>query len=115
MVRSGLWHIINRPMFKKIRHSLLYNPGEGGPHEVLVTIVGTGADGSLKTVRASLLDDKGQTHLTALGCVIQVERALAIGGNKGIYHGITFPEHHEDVNIALATLQEHGVKITIKS
>jgi hypothetical protein len=115
MVRSELWHIINRPMFKKIRHSLLYNPGEGGPHEVLVTVVGKGFDGSLKTVRASLLDDKGQTHLTALGCVIQVERALAIGGNKGIYHGITFPEHHEDVDMALATLQEHGVKVTVKS
>jgi hypothetical protein len=61
------------------------------------------------------LDDKGQAHLTALGCVIQVERALAIGGNKGIYHGITFPEHHEGVDMALATLQEYGVRITIKS
>ena len=87
MVRSGLWHIINRPILKKLRHSLLYNPGEGGPHEVLVTVVGTEADGSHKTVRASLLDHKGQTHLTALGCVIQVERALAIGGNKEISWG----------------------------
>ena len=115
MVRSGLWHIINRPILKKFRHSLLYNPGEGGPHEVLVTVVGTEADGSHKTVRASLLDHKGQTHLTALGCVIQVERALAIGDNKEIYHGATFPEHHEDVNMALVTPQEHGVKITIKN
>jgi saccharopine dehydrogenase-like NADP-dependent oxidoreductase len=115
MVRSGLWRIINRPMFKKIRHSLLYNPGEGGPHEVLVTVVGKGSDGLDKTVRASLLDDKGQTHLTALGSVIQVERALTIGGNTEIYHGVTFPEHHEDIDIALATLQEHGVIISIES
>ena len=57
MVRSGLWRIINRPIFKKIRHALLYNPGEGGPHEVLVTVAGKGVDGSHKTVRASLLDD----------------------------------------------------------
>ena len=80
MVRSGFWRLINRPMFKKLRHSLLYNPGEGVPHEILVTVIGKGADGSQKTVRASLIDDEGQTHLTALGCVIQVERALAIGG-----------------------------------
>lgn len=115
MVRSRLWHIINRPMFKKFRHSLLYNPGDGGPHEVLVTVVGKGSDGLDKTVRASLLDDKGQTHLTALGCVIQVERALTIGGNTETYHGVTFSEHHEDIDIALATLQEHGVRISIES
>jgi hypothetical protein len=113
MVRSGFWYIINRPMFKKFRHSLLYSPGEGGPHEVLVTVIGKGADGSDKTVRASLLDNEGQTHLTVLGGVIQVERALNIGDNSGIYPGISFPEHHEDVDLALVTLQEHGVSIII--
>ena len=115
MVRSGFWRIINRPMFKKFRHSLLYNPGEGGPHEVLVTVIGKGADGLHKTVRASLLDGKGQTHLTALGGVIQVERALSIGDNAGIYPRVNFPEHHENIDIALATLKNHGVKIIIKS
>jgi saccharopine dehydrogenase-like NADP-dependent oxidoreductase len=84
MVRTGFWRIINRPMFKKFRHSLLYNPGEGGPHEFLVTVIGKGFDGASKTVRASLLDNEGQTHLTALGCVIQVERALSISGNSGV-------------------------------
>jgi hypothetical protein len=114
MVRSGFWRLINRPNFKKFRHSLLYNPGEGGPHEILVTVIGKGADGSQKTVRASLLNDKGQTHLTALGCVIQVERALAIGGNSEMHPGITFPERRKDVDKALATLQEHGVRIPIE-
>ncbi|MFT6408747.1 MAG: saccharopine dehydrogenase-like NADP-dependent oxidoreductase [Arenicella sp.] len=114
LVRSGLWRIINRPLFKKFRHSLLYNPGEGGPHEVLVTVIGKGTDGSPKTVRATLLDDQGQTHLTALGGVIQIERALSIAGNSGIHSGVTFPERHEDVDIALATLQEHGVRVSIE-
>jgi hypothetical protein len=82
---------------------------------VLVTLIGKGVDGADKTVRASLLDDQGQTHLTALGGVIQVERALDLGGNSGLSHGVTFPERHEDVDIALATLQEHGVKIVIES
>jgi saccharopine dehydrogenase-like NADP-dependent oxidoreductase len=113
MVRSGFWRIINRPLFKKFRYSLLYNPGEGGPHEVLVTVTGKEADGTNKTVRASLLDDEGQTHLTALGGVIQIERALSLGGNAGINPGITFPERHENIDIALATLQEHGVSIVI--
>jgi hypothetical protein len=79
-----------------------------------VTVIGKGADGSQKTVRASLLNDKGQTHLTALGCVIQVERALAIGGNSEMHPGITFPERRKDVDKALATLQEHGVRIPIE-
>jgi hypothetical protein len=115
MVRSEFWRIIYRPMFKKFRHSLLYNPGEGGPHEVLVAVMDEGANGSDKTVRASLLDDKGQTHLTALGGVIQVERALNIGGNSGIYPGVTFPKRHDDIDLALATLQGHGVSILIES
>jgi saccharopine dehydrogenase-like NADP-dependent oxidoreductase len=109
MVSSGFWRIINRPISQKFRHSLLYNPGEGGPHEVLVTVKGKSTDGSAQTVRASLLDDEGQAHLTALGGVIQVERALNIGGNSEISPRITFPERHEDVDLALATLREHGV------
>jgi hypothetical protein len=78
-----------------------------------VTVTGKEADGTNKTVRASLLDDEGQTHLTALGGVIQIERALSLGGNAGINPGITFPERHENIDIALATLQEHGVSIVI--
>ena len=115
MVRSGFWRLINRPMFKNVRHSLLYNPGEGGPHEVLVTVIGKVVDGANKTIRASLLDDEGQTHLTALGGVIQVERALNIGGNSGINPGITFPECHENIDLALATIEEHGVSVVIES
>jgi hypothetical protein len=61
------------------------------------------------------LDGEGQTHLTALGGVIRIERALAIAGNSGVQPGVTFPERHEAVDIALATLQEHGVSIVIES
>jgi saccharopine dehydrogenase-like NADP-dependent oxidoreductase len=60
MVRSGFWSLINRPFFKKNRHSLLYNPGEAGPHEVLVTVAGKGTDGEHKTVRAVLLTTKAR-------------------------------------------------------
>jgi hypothetical protein len=42
MVGSGFWYIINKLLFKKFRHSLLYNPSEGGSHEVLVTAIGKG-------------------------------------------------------------------------
>ena len=30
-----------------------------------------------------------------------------------MHPGITFPERHEDADKALATLQEHGVRISI--
>jgi hypothetical protein len=54
-----------------------------------VTAIGKGADGSDKTVRASLLDNEGKTDLSALGGVIQVERALNTVGYLGINLGIT--------------------------
>lgn len=47
--------------------------------------------------------------------VIQIERAVSIGGNKVINPGITFPERHEDIDIAIATLQKHGVKAVVES
>jgi hypothetical protein len=47
--------------------------------------------------------------------VSATERVLTIGGNTETYYGVTFPEHHEDIDIALATLQEHGVRISIES
>ena len=47
--------------------------------------------------------------------VIQIERAVSIGGNKVINPGITFLEHHEDIDIAIATLQKHGVKAVVES
>jgi len=112
MVRSGLWSIINRPAFTKIRHSLIYNPGEGGPHEILVSIKGRGVDGTPQNIQATILDKKGQTHLTALGSVIQVERILALNGNNGSINGVTFPEQHENIDIAIATLESHDVSIT---
>jgi len=114
LVRSGLWRIINRPLFKKLRHSLLYNPGEGGPHEILVNVKGTSANGSSKAAQVTILDKKGQTHLTALGGIIQLERALKLNGNTAPYKGITFPERHEDIDIALTTLRQHGVSISLQ-
>jgi hypothetical protein len=43
-----------------------------------------------KPVRGSLLNNEGKTDLTALGGVIQVERALNKVGYPGINLGITF-------------------------
>ena len=78
-----------------------------------MNVIGKGADGTNKTVRARLLQDEGQAHLTALGGEIQIERALSIVANTGINPWITFPERHENIDITLATLRKHGVSIVI--
>jgi hypothetical protein len=38
---------------KKNRHSLLYNPGEAGPHEVLVTVAGKGTISIVTIIQAN--------------------------------------------------------------
>jgi hypothetical protein len=60
------------------------------------------------------LDGQGQTHLTALIGITQVEQALPLGGNSGHCPGVIFPEQHVDVDIARATFTENGVKIGLK-
>ncbi len=112
LVRFGIWNIINRPRFTKLRRSLLYNPGEGGSHEIVIEVTGAGMNGRPKKSIVTMVDKKGQTHLTALGGIIQVERALALAGNTGMPSGISFPEKHENLDIALQTLKDHGVIVT---
>jgi len=114
LVRSGIWNIINRPMFTKFRRSLLYNPGEGGSHEIIITVEGLGLDGKSKKTVNAVVDAKGQTHLTALGSVIQIERVLNSDGDNKVPAGISFPEKHEEIDVALKTLSEHGVEIIIQ-
>jgi hypothetical protein len=72
-------------------------------------------DDSHKTIRASLLNNVGQIHLIALGCVIQVERALMIVDNSSVYHKISFLEHHENIARAPITLREDVVEISIEN
>jgi saccharopine dehydrogenase-like NADP-dependent oxidoreductase len=99
LVRLGLWGVLPRGT----RQKLLHNPGQGAPHEVVVTLDGH--------ERLTLTDALGQTHLTAAGAVIQAERLLGLGGRALPGPGIGYPEQASDPQADLAALQDMGVRI----
>jgi hypothetical protein len=89
MVLSAFWHIINTLTFNNFKLLLLYQLVEAGSREVHVTLIYR-TKGIHKTVCGSLLNNEGKTELSALGGVIQVERALNTIGYPGINLMITF-------------------------
>lgn len=111
MVNSGLMKLLSRPLFDGVRRGLLYNPGEGAAHELVIDLVGKAADGTPLEKRVSVLDPKGQTHLTACGAVIQLERILGLDGAAPPVVGIHFPEKNANLDAALKLLRDHDVEI----
>lgn len=112
MLNSGIWKILSLSMFDGIRKSMLYNPGEGDAHEVIVETVGIDKQGKRTGVRSSIIDVLGQTHMTAAGATAQVERVLALKGRTIAPSAISFPDQTPDLIRALESLREMGVSIT---
>lgn len=113
LVTSGVWESLSVPAFDDFRLSLLYNPGEGAAHEVTTTIKGKDASGAEKTCQVFVKDNVSQTHLTALGGVIQVEHTIGLDGSAPRGSGIFFAENHRDPEIAKQTLADNGVEIRV--
>ncbi|WP_079433968.1 hypothetical protein [Zoogloea sp. LCSB751] len=108
LVRSGVWRVLSRPVFDSTRRALLYNPGPGADHRIRITVEGKDVDGRPRRKEVQVVDPLGQTHLTALGTVLQIENLLAPDGPApGIYLGeaLVDPAH------ACRQLQEEGVRI----
>lgn len=99
LVRLGLWGLLPRAT----RQKLLHNPGQGAPHEIVVTMDGR--------ERLTMADPLGQTHLTAAGAVIQVERLLGLAGRLLPAPAVSYPEHAADPQADLVALREMGVAI----
>ena len=97
MVRTGLW----AKLPPAARRRLLHNPGEGAAHHVLITM--RDANG---TQRVLVSDPRGQTHATAAGAVVQVERLLA---QDGVPHEISYPEQSTDPVGDVAALRSMGL------
>lgn len=111
MAKFGIMKLLDRPVFNKIRHSLMYNPGDGAAHEIVIEIEGTAANGQDKTQRITVIDPLGQTHLTACGAVIQLERALGLDGRPAILPGVHFPDQNKNIASALKLLSDNGVVV----
>ena len=111
LVGSGIWNLLSGPAFTKTRRSIIYHPGEGASHEIVILVSGTDAEGRSKKVRATILDPAGQTHLTAVGAYIQLAETLGFDAGTARLPGTYYPENTENLDDALRCLQSHGVQI----
>lgn len=112
LTRSGIWKLISGDRFTTLRRSLLYNPGKGASHEIVIVAAGVDENGNQKTARATIVDPKGQTHLTALGALVQLERLLGLDGAPPPAPGIVYPDTAPQIDSALRVLRDFGVSVT---
>lgn len=112
LTRSGIWKLISGHRFTSIRRSLLYNPGQGASHEIVIETTGMNENDDMRTIRATLVDPKGQTHLTALGALVQLERVLGLDDAPPPAPGIVYPDTDPQIDSALKLRHNFGVDVT---
>jgi hypothetical protein len=112
LVRSGIWKLISGEKFTSLRQKLLYNPGKGSAHHLVITLQGRGTSGELVKQTIHITDPLGQTHLTALGAVVQASYLLE---KEMLRAGVYFPE---DVQLCKSSIldmyRDHGVTTITK-
>ena len=111
LTRSGIWKVISSNRLTPLRRSLLYNPGSGASHEIHITVTGRDTNGSSKTTVTTIVDPQGQTHLTALGALIQLERLLGLDGAVPPAPGIVYPDTAPQIEQTLQVLDQFGVRV----
>ncbi|MBM7842548.1 saccharopine dehydrogenase family protein [Herpetosiphon giganteus] len=111
LARSGVWKLLMHRRFDRLRHSLLYNPGKGAAHELVWQISGRDAAGNPQQLTKTIVDPQGQTHLTAVGAVIQLETMVGLDGSPALDAGIYFPETAPKLAYALERMQQLGVEL----
>jgi saccharopine dehydrogenase-like NADP-dependent oxidoreductase len=114
LIRSGLWKLMSAQWFTPLRRSLLYNPGSGASHQIVIDAVGQDESGNAKTIQATIVDSQGQTHLTAVGALIQLERLLGLDGALPPAPGIVYPDTAPQIDSALQALCYFGIAVTMR-
>jgi hypothetical protein len=104
--RSGIWDLLSGPRFDGLRKSLLHNPGPGAAHEFVISIEGQDSQGAKQSRRIEVQDPLGQTHLTAVGTLLQMERLLAPHNVADLD-----PESSSAIEPLIQRLSEHGVVV----
>lgn len=110
LAASGVWKALSGPRFETLRRSVLYNPGEGAAHRVRIGLEGRDGQGEAVRRTVQLVDPEGQTRLTALGAVVQIERLLGRLG-PALEAGVHLGEAMADPAPAIALLRSEGVRI----
>lgn len=104
LIRAGIWRRLSR----QTRKSILQNSKNTNDalHEIIVSIKEKG-----KRIKIIVIDQVGQSHLTAVSAVCQLDRLLGLQGRIQPQHGVTFPEQATDVQMDLLAIQDMGVSI----
>lgn len=113
LVRSGVWSVLQSDRMAWLRKRLSHNPtARGAPHELVVEVSGKTMGGTNASLRATVLDPAGQSHLTSVGVVANLERLLGLGCAP-LRAGTAVPETSPDGTRLLALLEAEGVKVSI--
>ncbi len=104
--RLGVLRLLAAERLTDTRRALMHRPGEGGPALVRIDL-----SGDERTATVQVHDPAGQSHLTAVGAVIAIERVLGLDGGPPEPAGPRFPEQAPDPEAAVATLARHGVEV----
>jgi hypothetical protein len=113
LIRSGAWKLIGGDRFTGLRRALLYNPGPGASHQIVIDVKGTDQTGAPRSIRSTVSDPLGQTHLTAVGALVQLQRLLGLDGAAPPARGLVFPDTAPQTDAALQTLARFGVSVTM--
>ncbi|MET7020952.1 saccharopine dehydrogenase NADP-binding domain-containing protein [Bacillus mycoides] len=116
LVNTGIWKMISGEKFTNLRKNILYKPGRGSAHNIVIHLKGYDATGVLHRRCVNISDPLGQTHLTALGAAVQAENILQTSDIVVPDSKIYFPENLLDLgmnaSVILDFYREYGVNIT---
>jgi len=112
LVRSGIWSLFSGDRFKNMRHGLLHNPGPGAPHYVRIDMEGARQGKGSEKESWLISDPEGQTHLTATGAIIQLDRLMTSIDSGQDCIGVQVAEAATETTRAKEIMQEEGVVIT---
>jgi hypothetical protein len=107
---TGVLRLLAHPRLTRLRRRLLHSNGEGGTAQLVIDV--TGPD---RTVRAAVVDPRGQSHLTAVGAAIALERLLGLDGMPPEPSGVRYPEQHPSPSGVVDTLRDHGISIDTRA
>lgn len=110
--RLGILALLQRPRFTKIRRALLHASGDGATARFTVEARGRGNAAASESVRSEVADPRGQAHLTAIGALISIERALGLDGATALAARVHFPESFAEPARLLATATALGAEVT---
>ncbi|WP_198956209.1 saccharopine dehydrogenase family protein [Archangium sp. Cb G35] len=104
----GLFHLLRGERFRNLRRALLRGSGQGGRAVLRVDVSRGGESRS-----ATLVDARGQAHLTAAGATLALERALGLDGDAPP-RGVVFPEQSGSPGRVLEALRSLGVELEVR-